>query len=426
MRILRLATACLLVSLGLQAQVSEPLNRWQYYQQIEIAPGTGLGDVVLDEQALDGSRDDGRDLRLYDSAGKEIPYALRVLRDVNRSDAFEANAFNRSTSGLTAEVTLDLGASPEQHNEVDIDTAGQNFRRRVDILGSPDGASWFSLREDALIFRFSSGGRGVDERSIDYPPSRYRYLRVRVAADPLGAANAPKIESVVVRRHVKMQGEETLFPAGYPVREATRENGRPASTYTIDLQGRIPLQAIRLSIAEGAFSRPYRLERIDGDATGPVYIASGILSRSEEQNASEVTLRFEEVFARQLRLVVTDDRNPALQLFAASAISAARQVIFDRSAGQGPLRLYYGNPMAGEPRYDFASALPMVLQQQPQRFFLASRQDNPDYTPPELPFTERAPWAVYVVLAAAGLALFWILRGLVQATEAAPPAAAAD
>ncbi len=425
MRTLCLTLACaLLAAVHMPAQVSESMVRWPYYQQIEIAPGAGLADVLLEVEALDGSRDDGADFRLYNAANAEVPYALRVLRDVNRSDAFEATEFNRSSAGLTSEVTLDLGAAPEEHNEVEIDTGGANFRRRADVLGSPDGSSWFALRQGALLFRFSSGGRGVDEQRIDYPPSRYRYLRVQVAADPLGESRAPAIESVIVRRRVQVQGEETLYPAGYPVREATRDNSRPASAFTIDLLGRIPLHALRLSVADGAFSRPYRLERIDDDPTRPVVISSGNLSRSEEQG--EITLRFEEVFARRLRLVVADDRNPPLALYSAMALGAARQIVFDRTtAGAGPLRLYYGNAAAGEPRYDFGATLPLVLPQQPQRFFMGSRQANPDYRPPELPFTDRAPWAVYLVLALAVLALFWILRDIVAKVEAAEPQAEA-
>ena len=419
MRVRCLAMVCLLAAAAaMPAQVSEPLTAWRYFQEVDGAPGPALSDVLLDVQALDGLRDDGADLRLYDAADAEVPYALRVLRDVNRSEAFEATEFNRSSSGLIAEVTLDLGASPDEHNEVEVDTSGSNFRRRATLLGSPDGSTWLSLRQGALLFRFSSGGRGVDERRIDYPPSRYRYLRVQVSADPLGATRAPNIETVVVRRRIEVSGEETVYPGGYPVREATRDNGRPASAYRINLQGRIPLHGLRVGVAEGAFSRPYRLERIDGDPAQPVAISSGNLSRTEEQGASEIVLRFDEVFASELRLVVTDDRNPPLELFAATAVGAARQVVFESPpAERTPLKLYYGNASAGEPRYDFASTLPPVLPEAPQRHFLSSRQFNPDYRPPERPFTERAPWAVYLVLAIACLALFWVLRDLVGKAE---------
>ena len=117
----------------------------------------------------------------------------------------------------------------------------------------------------------------------------------------------------------------------------------------------------------------------------------------------------QEVRAARLRLVVTDNRNPPLRLTTVKAAAPARVVIAKRAeSSSGPWRLYFGNPKAEAPNYDFARNLPQKLDPPPDRIMLGQRQANPIYQPEPLPLTERLPWLIYVLLGAAVavLALF--------------------
>jgi hypothetical protein len=54
------------------------------------------------------------------------------------------------------------------------------------------------------------------------------------------------------------------------------------------------------------------------------------------------------------------------------------------------------------------------------RLALSAQLPNPIYSPEPKPFSERAPWLIYVVLAAASLALAAILLSLARAARAQP------
>lgn len=390
------------------AQSPESLSQWLWVRDGTLVQTSGLAEIRIDQTTLAGARDDLADLRLYDAQDREIPYALRILRDEYSSDEFEAAEFNRSAAGRTSYVSLALGENPPPHNEVAIETAGENFRRRARVEGSDDGSDWATLVDDYLL-RFSSGGRSVEVDRLRYPESRYRYLRVSVEADPAGETGAPAIEAIGVRQTVREEGEEQEIFVPTAVREPTNDQGRPASAYRIDLGGRIPLQGLRFSTSEPEFARPYRLEAVDGEY--PRLIASGTLR--SEAGATQTTLRFEETFASELLLTVTDDRNPPLGVYSVIVLSAVRQVVFEASSVASPIRLYYGWPSAGEPHYDFDDRAPRRPQAE-QTVFLQEQRENPAYRAPEQPFTERAPWAVYLVLIAACLGLFAVLRNLVR------------
>ena len=406
----------LLLAAPVWAQAPESLTAWQYYQQITDVPEMDLVAIDLPLEVLAGGRTDLADLRLYDANNREIPYALRIWREIHESDAFEAQEINRGERDGAAEVTLDLGASPLQHNEVEISTAGDGFRRMVTVEGSRDGEEWLTLARNAAIFRFSAQGRGVDERSVEYPQSDYRFVRVRVEADRQIESQAPQIESVTVRQLTRSEGMEQTFNAGVEIREAGRDQGRPASIYRIDLYGRIPLHGFYLQIAEASFSRPYRLET-DGEDGQRVTLASGTLKSQAESGSDEVKLRFSEQHASRLRLTIIDDRNPPVSIYGGLAVSAARQVYFAGGNVSAPLRLYYGNPDAQPPYYDLDATVPRTPPNTILPTFLGGQQSNPDYLPPEAPLTERAPWAIYAVLAAASLIILGLLRKVLRSVS---------
>jgi hypothetical protein len=404
--------------LGAQAAPTrEPLSGWLYFKEIPAPrPPAGLTDFVLDRETLDQARADQEDLRLYDSAGREVPYVLRVRRDVATTNAFPAREFNRSVDGGVAQISLDLGGRSEPHNQVEIDTAGNNFRRLVDVGGSADGARWSTLASAAIIFRFAAGGHSVEQLAVDYPVSQYRYLRIRVARDPETDRAAPELLGVRVRRSIHLAGEMMSTVGNMEPRDADRANARPASLWRVDLGERIPIQQVLLNLgSEGVFSRPFRLEAVD-DPAAPVLLASGELMR-RESGTGQLKVGFEERWARRLRLTVIDDRNPPLPIFGLTAEGAARQVVFDgASAAPGVMRLYYGSARALAPRYDLAARVPAESGPMATRLMLGPQRDNPAYHPEPRPFSERSPWLVYVVLAVAGIVLAAILASLARAS----------
>ncbi len=403
------------------ARTPEPLSGWPYFKEVPI-PGASIGllDFRLDRDMLDHADEGGTDVRLYDAAGKEIPYVLRVRRPIVTQEPFTAREFNRGESEGVSQVSYDLGEAPQEHNEVEVPTAGSNFRRLAEVEASPDGARWLTLASNAILFRFGAGGRTVEQQTVAYPVSRYRYLRIRVSRDPQVDRSAPEVGSVRIRRTVHQSGEMVSFPGGLQGREPDRENGRPASVWRLDLGGRIPFEEVVIATNERSFSRPFRLDSAD-DPASPAAIASGELSRRDDQPA-EVAFDFPERHARRLKLTVTDDRNPPLSIITFTVKSAARQVIFEAaSAGSGPVRVYYGNPRAGAPHYDLAARLPADPEPPPIRLTLQEQRENPIYSPEAKPFSERSPWLVYVVLGTATVILAAILLSLVRHR---PPAAA--
>ncbi|HEX4150251.1 MAG TPA: hypothetical protein VHY20_14740, partial [Pirellulales bacterium] len=229
---LRALTAVLFIGLTLVVETRaadiEPAadcTAWPYLQELPLPAefqkdGPKWYDFVVPPSVFDQAREDLGDLRLYDSAGAEIPYALRVRRPTSGREEVAARQFNRAVGpDQSSELTLDLGETPPEHNEVEVRMAGVNYRRVVDLEGSADGKTWSKLLSKNLV-DFKSGDKELEDLTLTYPPSRYRYLRLRVHRDPAVDEKPVEIGQVIIRHTVDVPGELVTLPAKLGPREA--------------------------------------------------------------------------------------------------------------------------------------------------------------------------------------------------------------
>ena len=401
---------------GQSARAPESLRAWPYYKELRgPEKSEGLSEVLLDREVLDKGRTDLADLRLYDDKGREIPHAVRVLRDLDDHQLREGMLFNKVVDGGSAVVSVDLGETPQQHNLLDVETGGTNFRRFATLEASADGAHWSTLAAQVVLFRFAANGQALEQHRIPYAENRLRYLRIHVTRDPQSDNEPPSIQAVLVQRRVEAKGEMSQFPLSVGERAADRRYGRPASVWHFDAHARVPISRIQFSVTAGKFSRLFELTSVD-DAANPRVLASGDLHEADLSSGAPVVIDFPEQFTQHLKLTVVDDRNEPLVLYSATALCAARQVLFEPVSGV--VRLYYGNADALAPHYDLNARLDARVTAALSRLPLLAQRDNPEYSPKPKPFTERHPWLVYVILTLACATLAGLLRNVLQAARA--------
>jgi hypothetical protein len=408
-------TAVMVLVISVSAQTS--LSLWPYF--VEVVPENASGqlyDLIVPLPVMDKARADLADLRLFDSSNREIPYGIRIRRDIDEKREIPTRLFNYGFAGAsTSEVSVDLGENPGEHNEIDIETTGTNFRREVVIEGSDTGREWRTLSTDGVIFSFASQNNVADSPRVSYPRSRYRYLRVKVSSDPITDEEIPQVTSAKVMMAVREKGWLSTWNVPVPSYQLQRNQGAHATVWTLDLGGRIACDRLSLEIAEDSFSRPFQVETID-DPQDIRLIASGDLTRHYGEEKKPLVIYFnQETVARKLRLQITDYSNPTLKIASINASAPARQLVFElKSPASQPLRLYFGNENVSAPHYDFEKEVAARLSTEPVHSRLGNVSANREYKPEPKPLTERAPWLIYVVLAVSSLALAFVLLSLAR------------
>jgi hypothetical protein len=227
---------------------------------------------------------------------------------------------------------------------------------------------------------------------------------------------------VKVMMVVREKGELTTWAVTVPPYQLLRAQSAPASAWTIDLGGRVPCDRLTLEVDDESFSRPFQIEAVD-DPQNLRLVASGELTRRIGEARRPLVVAFDkEERARKLRLLISDYSNQMLSISSIEPAAPARQLVFElKEAVAQPLRLFFGNPKATEPHYDFEKELPARLSTEAFRAGVGVVVTNPEYTPEPLPLTERIPWLIYVVLATSSLALAIILISLARTSLRAGP-----
>jgi hypothetical protein len=411
-----------------ESAAREDLTRWQWLVDLEPPAGaSGRMDCILTPAVFDKARPDLGDLRLIDGKGREIPYALRIRRSQVEPQEIPATPFNqaRHPDG-SAESCADLGLNLPENRSLTIEPDGANYRRRAQVQGSDDRADWRTLVENVPVVSLRVGDQAIDARTVSYPVSRFRYLRVQVFPDKTGGdtVNPPRFK---VWQAAEKVGEDFTVRVAVSAREPIPTPAGPGSAWYLSIQdgNRADLAAywenLSFDLSNSEFSRSYSLETADpGSTVRRLNIGESRWSRVRG-DAQPLSATFPEILARRLRLVVIDNRDPPLQIQAVRSTTAARQLVFTPPDHWAPpLRLYFGNPDAAPGRYnDYASGLPAVLDPAPSRVRPSDKnrgdpEKNPEYVAPPKPFTELFPWMIYVVLGLAGLTLLGILLYLAR------------
>lgn len=405
---------------------------WQYQASLtlpaeEVPATSNLLDVFVPPDVFRHSRQDLSDLRFSAADGSSVPYAMRILAARDVMEYQSASEFNRSEpEDGVHEVTLEFSADEPTHNQVVIETSGEEFRRSVVIEGSDDGMDWKKLARGHLI-NLTADGKSYIQKEFRYRESRHRFLRVQVTPDPQMMTSESgkdefKIDSVQASRQISIPAVLVTTDAEISSREPTRQYGSPGSRWILDFGAEIPVDRLEVSIKDQEFARDVSLEAETVNLLGqrefyPVlFNESTTWQRQAGDEQKPVIITFSEVQTRRLRLIVADYRNKPLTLTSVRGSAPARQIVLQRpEATKLSLVLRFGNPEAESPNYDFARNLPEALPSTPVRAILGTAEPNPAYVAPPIAFTERFPWFVYVALGTVSIALGAVVMNLSKA-----------
>jgi hypothetical protein len=351
------------VALALGIAVASPLAA-QRAERVIVPGGAGPNKLSFDAAVLAGvqpfrvtevAASEGRvavasggasDLRLFDTANREVPYLLITPRVEAqwRAARLLHIAPTKLTSGFEADFETALPI-----DRLRIEGLPAPFLKRVQIEGSGDRAHWTLLVPDGTLFDLPNDG--LELTALDLPAGSFRYIRL--TWDDRASRRMPLPRQVEVRVVSATRG-----PA--PLRTAVTVERRPSepgkSRFRIRLPGaHLPIVAIELAVAGGNVLRTARITegRLEGSTVVPTELGTATLRRSVRDGLAAAELRIPIVppSESQLELSVDDGNNPPLDVTGATAIFATLPFIFFESNGD-TLVARFGDQRLAAPRYD--------------------------------------------------------------------------
>lgn len=404
---------------------------WTWRCPVETTAPAGFVAAQITPEIFDGSQPDLNDLRIVDSAGNLVPHLVSWGKTGSHetrewhpakllNPTYQPNEYSR--------ITLDFGG-PAEKNLVRLRLSGDNFRRRAQIEGSPDGEKWEMVAENLWLFDVSLPGKSFRADTLEFPANTQRYLRVTVfsMSDDPRRVTFESAETCMVQQ----QAGNAPIPVALKIVSTRLEEDTRASIWEFDTGFRnLPLESMAFAFGDAFFSRAFELsgrnslketvtrrsesgsEQKEVD-TAWSHVASGVLYRIKEKDkiGESLAIRGNMAPYRYLQLRVYNADNPPLRLTASRAAMRPARVIF-RSAPPAALSLFGGNANCGAPSYDIATAFKGLEEQ-----VLPAASFGPfaalAHEQPRAPWSERHSTLIWIaLLAAAAAMLFMILKNL--------------
>ena len=382
---------------------------WRAYREIKALQGAAgeTARLAIDNDIFDKSAGpDLRDLRVLRGENDDIGYVVYAPKQAEpRVEKSQARAFNIAKRGTEAsELTLDLGENPPVTNRIHVQTPARNFGCAVTVEGSDDNQAWRTIRKDAAIFDFG-GDIQKQFTTVTIPDTRMRYLRVVVAAPP----NAGPIDLVGADVLQEQLPEKPDLPLLVSRPAASRSESQQAreTHVTLDLGARhLPVQTVTVSTPQENFSRTVRIE-VSDDNEHWQFAGGGTFFRfkTDRYREERLTVPFPEAFGRHVRLKIENGDDTPLTIAGVTVQGRPRYVYFPFEAGEAgkQYRLFYGNPDARTPHYDYAAVFAKVDRRAAVETRLGEPRQNPRFIATRAaqspsPWFERNQWVLYVAL----------------------------
>jgi len=384
---------------GLCATFDEQL--WEKYAEIDTASVKGKGGlagVYLEPYQLGEST--GKypfaDLRVVTDRKEEVPWQIVSRRPEKLTKELKAQMRNlsRTKEGDTwLELMLDQQDIPV--NAVVINTPDSDFSRQVQVLGSPDGKTWNTLRKDGVIFDITRGEK-LHHTRITFPQASYRHLVLQIAN---GDAQPLTITEVKVLQERNSEGQ-TYTIQGNPVKSeinaASKEN-----SIVIHMDNLFPLDQLIIATTEHNFQRSVEVQIRRGNGDWEHWAQGTVFNFDTPSiHESKLAIDIPEVTAREFRLVFKNHDSPMLAVTDVDGTGYRRLLVFKHHPNQ-KLYLFWGNPLAQQPQYDLAG---LIAKQKPDEVpitYLGQVRPNSKFAGnnARLPFTERYKYLLYFVVA---------------------------
>jgi hypothetical protein len=409
-RIACIFCACLAASV-LAAELPEQWRSWRYSRPIIVPRGAKpqLVRVTLPLEVIGRAQPSLDDLRVIDGRGKEAPFVLHA-RVGSRTLNWRPTELSEAgyVAGEYTQVVADSGTAAQLHNSIEIEIGDSDFFTWVEVAASDDREVWRVVRERAPLFRFDE--ENVEgSRTISYPETRARWLRLRLRGDEKLAVRAVRVADEVIE-----QAELLRLPARPRL---DRDSPKGETVWEFDLDhANVPVALVRCETERPEFHRPVRISTSrDGESwsqvsQGEIYRHAGLVA-ADAGDRERLRVRFDETRGRHWRIAVVDRNDSPIEDLRCSLFGTPRHVVFRPGSDDG-FRLIYGNHRVESPTYELARLTTREAREQAAPAELGAPSANEGYVSPE-PWSERHPGVLWFALGLAIVVLGWIaLRSL--------------
>jgi len=367
--------------------------------------------MVLPDDLYKNANAGFNDLRIFGVNGKdtiEVPYLLKQRADQITSHDVAFKQLNQSTNPEGYYYTFQ---SPEINviNQINLIFKQQNFDWKVNLEGSNDNRSWFTVLSGYRILSIKNNDTDYQFTKLSFPDSKYQYFRIAVKS-PV----QPELSEAKISKTDTIKG--TYRELKYQSFNIKNDVTTKETIVDVVLANPVPISYLKLNAqSDFDFYRQFKIEyATDSFKTdkGIQYnfanLYEGIISSLEKPE-----FHFANSITSRIKITIQNNDNKPLRLSGLVLKGNVYEIIARFDQPNSEYALYYGNEKVEAPVYEiekFESKIPLGLTS----VNIGQEQKNPAYTIKlEKPLFENKAWLwvlMAVIIALLGWFSFKMLR----------------
>jgi len=321
-------------------------SEWRFSQAVDL-PAAGLVRVSVPAETLDAARPELADVRITDSAGREVPYLIDRPMP-RRESALRSKELRTALEPATTRITLTTGTRSMLKGVTFETPPGIEFIKAVRVEGSHDGATWLQLATDKPIFRMAGGAANP---GVSFSEGVWEFLRLTI-----DDSRTPAVPFT----GVLLQVAETGAPVEpLPIKIKARDESSGVTRLSVDLGAmNLTVASLGIETTDSVFVRPVTISvpELANDDIREQMICTGLVYRMDLNGKVESNVEVPidiQIPGREVVVLIDNGDSPPLII---NGLHGTRRVtnlvFFAREPGR--YQLLSGNSQCLAPRYDLS------------------------------------------------------------------------
>ncbi|WP_090773117.1 DUF3999 family protein [Pedobacter soli] len=344
------------------------------------------------------------DLRIFGVNGKdtvEVPYLLKQRSDQVSTQEIAFKQLNQSNANQVYYYTFQPSAATVI-NQINLNFKQENFDWKVNLEGSNDNQSWFTIAKDYRILSIKNQYTDYHFTRLNFPDAKYSYFRLAVKSN-----TQPELLATKILKADTVKGVfQNIKYQSYNIKNDAEHK---ETVIDVNLTDPVPVSQLSLNAqSDFDFYRPFKIEYVtdsfktdQGMQHNYMELYSGTISSLEKPVFS-----FPNTITSKLKITIQNNDNKPLRLSGLALKGNVYELIARFDDPKLPYALYYGNEKATAPSYEidkFENKIPAGLSS----LTIAEEQPNPTYAiKVTKPLFENKAW-LWVLMAVIIVLLGW-------------------
>lgn len=337
-------------------------GQYQTSAKLKKITQNGFNEIILSPEVRSFSKQDLSDIRLFDSKGNEVPYFFQSNNAISSNTFEEYNIVSKTVyPKKSTSIVIEI-PSNKHNNQLSLFIANSDVEKKYSVSGSDDQKEWFGISDSQTLYDLNSSSETSVVKTISYPLSTYRYLKIDFDDKKTLPINVLKVGNF--NSKLQKSALQEIFPKQSITTEIPSEK---ETQIHVLFDAPQVINEISFEISKPTYYKRTAIlyRKIKRETKRKSQIIEEEITSFELNSNATNTFVFPEIFEKEFYIKIQNHDNQPLSISKIKYFQKPISIIADLNADENYI-LKTGNKNLSEPEYDLSNFKNNIVVNLPQ------------------------------------------------------------